>query len=213
MLRRQFGYLALSGLGLALLLAVVPAQAATLSGDALVSALKQGGYVILMQHTSSPAAVPDKSVANPDNTTPERQLDKNGETTATAFGAAVKKLGLPVGNVLSSPTYRALETVKFAGLGTPQTHTELGDGGTSMSPDTVAAWASWLKMTVATPPAAGKDTFIITHQPNIAAAFPVDGMGLADGQALVYLPDGKGSAQLVATIKIEEWPQFAAAQH
>lgn len=209
MLRRQFGYLALSGMGLALLLAVAPAQAATLSGDALVSALKQGGYVILMRHTSSPAAIPDKSVANPDNTKPERQLDKNGETTATAFGAAVKKLGLPVGSVLSSPTYRALQTVKFAGLGTPMTFEQLGDGGTSMSPDTVAAWASWLKMTVATPPAAGKDTFIITHQPNIASAFAADAQNLADGQALVYHPDGKGNAELVATIKIEDWPQLA----
>jgi phosphohistidine phosphatase SixA len=210
---KRFGYLGLASLGLALLVAAVPARAAQLSGDALVSALHQGGYVILMRHTSSPAAIPDKSTANPDNTTPERQLDKNGETTATAFGVAVKKLGLPVGDVLSSPTYRALETVKFAALGTPQTHTELGDGGTSMSPEAVAAWATWLKMTVATPPRAGKDTFIITHQPNIAAAFPVDGMGLADGQALVYLPDGKGNAQLVGTIKIEDWPQLAATAH
>jgi phosphohistidine phosphatase SixA len=208
-MRRQFGYLSLLYLGLCLLLTALPAQAATLSGDALVSALKQGGYIILMRHTSSPAAIPDKATANPDNTKPERQLDKNGETTATAFGAAVKKLGIPVGNVLSSPTYRALQTVKFAGLGTPMTAEQLGDGGTSMSPDAVAAWASWLKMTVATAPAAGKDTFIITHQPNIAAAFPTDGNGLADGQALVYHPDGKGGAEFVGTIKIEDWPQLA----
>src|SRR3954454_1976999 len=102
---RQFGFLGLASLCLAALVAVVPAHAAPLSGDALASALRQGGYVVLMRHTSSPAAIPDKSVANPDNTTPERQLDKNGETTAAAMGAAIKKLGVPVGDVLSSPTY------------------------------------------------------------------------------------------------------------
>src|SRR3954467_9531581 len=111
---RQFGFLGLASLCLAALVAVVPAHAAPLSGDALASALKQGGYVILMRHTSSPAAVPEKAAANADNTKPERQLDKNGETTAAALGAAVTKLGVTVGDVLSSPTYRALQTVKFA---------------------------------------------------------------------------------------------------
>src|SRR5258705_1855096 len=97
-------YWGLGCLGLVALLAVVPAQAAPLDGDALAGALREGGYVILMRHTSSPAAVPDKAAANPDNTKPERQLDKNGETTAAALGAAVKKLGVSVGDVLSSPT-------------------------------------------------------------------------------------------------------------
>jgi phosphohistidine phosphatase SixA len=205
----RLSYLGLACLGLAALLAVAPVQAAPLSGDALVSALKQGGYVLLMRHTSSPAAVPDKSVANADNTKLERQLDKNGETTAAAMGAAIKKLGLPVGNVLSSPTYRALQTVKFAGFGTAMTFTELGDGGTSMAPETVAAWASWLKTKVAEPPRAGTDTFILTHSPNITSAFADDAKGIADGEALVFHPDGKGGAELVAHIKIEEWPQLA----
>ncbi len=208
-MRRQSGYLGLSGLGLALLLAAIPARAATLSGDALANALKQGGYVVLMRHTSSPAAVPDKAAANPDNTKPERQLDKNGETTAAAMGAAVKKLGVTVGDVLSSPTYRALQTVKFAGIGTAKTFEELGDGGTSMAPATVAAWASWLKTKVAEAPRAGTDTFIVTHMPNIAAAYPDDAKALADGEALVFHPDGKGGSELVAHVKIEEWPQLA----
>lgn len=209
MLRRQFGYLGLLYGGLILLVAAAPAQAAPLSGADLTSALRQGGYVILMRHASSPAAIPDKSLANPDNTKPERQLDKNGETTAAAMGDAIKKLGLPVGDVLSSPTYRALETVKFEGLGTAQTFTELGDGGKSMDPQTVSAWASWLKTKVAEPPRAGTDTFIVTHMPNIAAAYADDAKALADGEALVFHPDGKGGAELVAHVKIEEWPQLA----
>jgi phosphohistidine phosphatase SixA len=187
----------------------VPAQAAPLSGQALVAALKQGGYVLLMRHAASPAAIPDKSVANADNTKPERQLDKNGETTAAAMAAAIKKLGLPVGDVFSSPTYRALQTVKFAGLGTAKTVEELGDGGTSMAPDLVTRWASWLKAKVAEPPRAGTNTFLITHSTNIAPAFPDDSKGIAEGEAMVFKPDGKGGAELVARVKIEEWPQLA----
>src|SRR5690348_10760998 len=74
----------------------------TLSGDALVKALRQGGYVIVMRHASSPREVPDKKTANPDNTKPERQLDEEGRTTAARFGTAVRDLKIPVGEVLSS---------------------------------------------------------------------------------------------------------------
>ena len=39
------------------------AQAQTLAGEALVKALGQGGYVIVMRHASSPRQVPDKQSA------------------------------------------------------------------------------------------------------------------------------------------------------
>ncbi len=96
------------------------AQTQTLRGDALVKALRQGGYVIVMRHTSSPREVPDKKTANADNVKPERQLDEEGRATATAMGKAVRELKIPIGDVLTSPTYRALETVKYAQLGTPK---------------------------------------------------------------------------------------------
>ena len=107
-----------------LLAGAAQAQAASphaqaLHGDALVKALRQGGYVIVMRHTSSPREVPDKKTANADNVKPERQLDEEGRTTATAMGKALRELKIPIGEVLTSPTYRALETVKYAQLGTP----------------------------------------------------------------------------------------------
>jgi hypothetical protein len=58
-------------------------------------------------------------------------------------------------------------------------------------------------------PKAGTDTFIVTHMPNIAAAYPDDAKALADGEALVFHPDGKGGAELVAHIKIDDWAQLA----
>jgi len=66
------------------------AHAQTLSGDGLVSALRHGGYVIVMRHASSPREVPDKQTANADNVNLERQLDQNGRTTAIAMGQALR---------------------------------------------------------------------------------------------------------------------------
>jgi hypothetical protein len=34
--------------------------------------------------------------------------------------------------------------------------------------------------------------------------------GLADGEALVFRPDGHGKASFVARVKIEDWPQLSA---
>jgi phosphohistidine phosphatase SixA len=176
------------------------AHAQTLHGEALVRALRQGGYVIVMRHTSSPREVPDKKTANPDNVTPERQLDEVGRTTATAMGKALRDLKIPIGEVYTSPTYRALETVKYAQLGKPLPVPELGENGQSMQGGTEAQ-AAWLRKAV-TQFKAGTNTILVTHLPNIRGAFP-QLADVADGEALVFGPNG-----LTARIKIEEWAGY-----
>jgi phosphohistidine phosphatase SixA len=185
-------------LGAATLLLAGNAHAQQLQGDALVKALRQGGYVIVMRHASSPREVPDKQTANPDNVKPERQLDQEGRSTATAMGKALRDLKIPIGSVLTSPTYRALETLRYAQFGNPQPVPELGDNGQSMQGGT-AAQAEWLKKKVTEFPK-GTNTLLVTHMPNMSRAFPDATANLADGEALVFGPTG-----VVARIKIEEW--------
>ena len=73
----------------------------------LVALLKKGGYVLVMRHASSPRDTPDKQAASAGNVNLERQLDEAGRSGATAMGKALRDLAIPVGEVLSSPTYRA----------------------------------------------------------------------------------------------------------
>src|SRR5713226_9746024 len=176
--------------GMMLLMGAADAQ--TLRGEALVKALRQGGYVIVMRHTSSPRDAPDKQTANADNVNRERQLDEEGRSTAMAMGKALSELKIPVGEVLTSPTYRALETVRYAQLGAPQPFAELGDNGQSMQGGT-AAQAAWLQKKVTQFPK-GVNTILVTHLPNLTGAFPQWAAGVADGEALVFGPDGKGGA-------------------
>jgi hypothetical protein len=68
------------------------------------------------------------------------------------------------------------------------------------------AQAVWLRKAV-TQFKAGTNTILVTHFPNIRGAFP-QLTDVADGEALVYGPDGKGGATLVARVKIEEWPRL-----
>lgn len=185
----------------AMLLLTGAAHAQQLQGESLVKALRQGGYIIVMRHASSPREVPGKAAANPDNLKPERQLDQEGRSSATAMGKALRDLQIPIGTIFSSPTYRALETIRYAQLGKPQPIPELGDNGKSMSGGTEAQ-AAWLRKKVTESPK-GTNTVIVTHMPNMSRAFPDSTSGLADGEALIFGPNG-----VVARVKIEDWSKL-----
>ncbi len=186
-----------------------PPPGSSLSGPDLLLALQGGGYVILMRHASSPGKPPEAAQANADNIRQERQLDAEGMVTARAMGEALRRLHIPIGEVLSSPTYRALETVRLAGLGRPVTAPELGKDGSGMVQDKSGTRASWLKAKVGETPPAGKNTVIVTHYPNIVEAYPEAVKGLAEGEALILRPDGRGEAPIVARVKIDEWARLA----
>ena len=179
-----------------------PAQT---QGDYLLHALRRGGYVIVMRHASSPMETPTKQTADPDNTNLERQLDETGRTSAAAMGKALRDLKIPIGEVLSSRAYRALETARLAQFGSPRVAPELGDNGRSMQQSTDAQTV-WLRKRVTQFPPPGSNTMLVTHLPNIERAFPEYSAGLADGEALIFGPNGNGGAALVARVKIDQWP-------
>ena len=180
-------------------------QAQAAGGRDVVAALKQGGCVLVMRHASSPATLPTKATAAPDNTHLERQLDAQGQAGAAAMGAALRRLGIRVTTVWTSPTYRARETARLAGFERVRTDEHLGDSGRSMQAASDAQ-AVWLRARVAERPAAG-NVLIVTHQPNLAKAFP-DIREVTDGECLVFRPDGHGGAALVGRVKIDEWPHL-----
>jgi phosphohistidine phosphatase SixA len=178
------------------------ASAQSLSGAGLVSALRQGGYVLVIRHANAPAQAPDKATADPENVKLERQLDAAGRDAARGLGGAVKTLRVPVGEVFSSPSYRARQTAQLASLGKATTVPELDEGAAGMQGAADRQRVNWLKAKVAEAPRAGTDTVIVTHAPNIQSSFGVD---VAAGETLVFRPDGKGGAVQVARIKIGDW--------
>ena len=175
--------------------------AQTLAGDKLVEALKQGHLVIVMRHTSSPRTEPDAATANSDNVNHERQLDDKGRRDAEAIGEALRRLQIPVGSVLSSPAYRALETARLAKFENVATRPELGNDGMAESS---VQYAAWLREQVMTLPEAG-NVLLITHGPNISAAFPDESEGMEEGEALVFNPAAGDGQALQARIKSADW--------
>jgi phosphohistidine phosphatase SixA len=186
-----------------------PATAAELAGKALVDALRQGGYVLVLRHANSPNTPPDRASADSENVALERQLDAAGRDSALAMGKALRTLGLPLGDILSSPTYRARETVRLAGFGAPKIFNELDESAQGMAANVEKARADFLRQKVTERPAAGKDTVVVTHAPNIIGAFGKEAEGVAAGETLVFRP-GTNGAILVARVKIEDWSKLGA---
>jgi hypothetical protein len=185
------------------------ASAQSLSGTALVTTLRQGGFVLLMRHASSPPTPPTAATAEPDNAESERQLDQIGRGSAIAMGEALKALTIPVGEVWSSPTYRARETVRLAKLPDPTLAVELGDGGQSMG-GIAAGQTIWLRAKLAERPRSGTNTVIVTQYPNIQGALGQHATNLADGEALIVRPAATGDDEIAGRVKIDEWPALAS---
>jgi phosphohistidine phosphatase SixA len=119
------------------------------------------------------------------------------------MGEAIRRLRIPIGEVLTSPTYRARETARLAGLPNPRSAEELGEIPGPMLPASKAQ-TDWLQKKARDLPR-GTNTVLVTHVPNVSAAFPDALPAVDQGEALVFGPDGKGGVRLAGRIKIEEW--------
>lgn len=175
--------------------------AQSLDEAALVNLLREGGLVLVMRHASSPRQAPTADTANPDNINIERQLDEAGRRDAMAMGESIRRLGIPITEVDSSPAYRTLETARLAGFVDVRIRDYLGNQG--MVNASEAFKDRLLADLEAAPP--GGNRLLITHSPNIAAAFPELDPETEQGEVLVIDPRISVTVP-VARIAIGVWP-------
>ena len=186
-----------------LCLASLGAQAQQVSREQLVDMLSGGGYVILMRHASSPRQAPDATTRNADNVDGERQLDEAGRQTATEMGEALRRLGIPVEEVLSSPTYRAMETASRMGFDARPVEQLSNEGMRAAG----AELAAWLQAEVTRPTNSG-NRLLITHGPNLSAAFSDHSQGMTEGEALIFDPRGTDEPVVIHRLLIGDWAEL-----
>jgi phosphohistidine phosphatase SixA len=162
-----------------------------------------------MRHAQAPSTLPDASIAEPGNPGHERQLDAAGKASARALGAALRTLSIPVGPIYSSPTYRALETIRLARFGIPKVVEPLAEGGQRMMGAADRANGRWLRRAAERLPPSGSNTLIVTHTPNIVGAFGRDVADIHAAEIIVFEPKTGGRTQLLGRITVEEWQQLA----
>ncbi len=164
-----------------------------------LNALRSGGCVLVMRHASSSFLRPDSRDAKNDNTLREQQLDGPGRLHAQAMGEAMRRLGIGIQEVFSSPAARAYETARLIGFGQPQRIFELDD----MSQTDAGANIEWLENKVTSPPPR-TNVLIVTHLANILC-LSGEVSAVDPGEALVFRPQGVTPLQLLARIPIRAW--------
>jgi phosphohistidine phosphatase SixA len=176
----------------------------------LVRELRAGGFVIVVRHGATFPDLADTDPFNFDNIAAQRNLNDKGKALAKAFGDALFRAGVPVGKVFTSKYNRAYETAVIAGFKDIEKTTDLTEGGLVVSPNENSRRSDAFRKLLATVPAPGTSTILITHKPNIIDALGKEWFDVKEGEASLFRPEN-GTYKLIARVEMEEWPRIAAA--
>jgi broad specificity phosphatase PhoE len=95
---------------LASTLVFAPAQA----DEALWQSLRAGGHVLYIRHSQTTPGVGDPPGFKLEDCATQRNLSDEGRAQARRMGEALRQRGVPIGEVLSSPWCRCVETAQLA---------------------------------------------------------------------------------------------------
>ena len=174
-----------------------------------VKALRGGGHVIVFRHGATHNDQADISPLNMADTVNQRQLNDQGRVLAREIGEAMRKLQIPVGQVITSQFNRAVETGTLLGFGAVTSTADITEGGLVVSPNENNRRMQAMRKLAATAPPAGTNVVLVSHKPNILDAFGNDWFDVREGEASVFRPDGNGGAKLVARIQAADWSKLA----
>ena len=165
----------------------------------LLRHLREGGYVLFMRHTSTDFSQNDARMTSFEDCTNQRNLTDKGRAEARDIGAHVKRLGIPIGEVLASPFCRTMETARLA-FGKAKAMNEVRGG--PAQPQDPSRYDN-LKKLLSTRPAGKANTVISSHgNPFHAVAGPPY---LAEGEIAVVEPKGDAGFNVVGRIRPEDW--------
>ena len=95
---------------LALWSLTVTTHAQTQAQPEWLNSLRAGGYVIVIRHGATYMDQADTDPLNLSNVAKQRQLNDAGRAKAKEMGEAFRRLQIPVGPVVTSMFFRAIET-------------------------------------------------------------------------------------------------------
>lgn len=184
--------------------AIAAGDTEALAGRPLLAALKAGGLVIYFRHASTDFGQNDEQMTGYEDCARQRNLTDRGRDEARAIGAAIKRLALPIDQVLASPFCRTMETARLIFGRATATPPVRGGPASGVPADRYAE----LRLLLSTMPPAGTDVAIVSHGNPFRA---VAGESyLAEGEAAVIRPLGAAGFRIVARIPKDGWDALVA---
>ena len=176
-----------------------PEPEGPLTGDRLVEALQDGGYVLFLRHTETTAEGVD-DLSRPEQCEGQRSLTDLGREHAREIGRAFDELDIPVGRVVASPICRTAETARLA-FGDVDTDRALLPFDPPSEDDLEQGRAL-----LGDEPDDGQNTLLVGHISSIRA---LAGPEPEEGGTVVFRPDGDGRFRVVAQVPPRGWERLA----
>jgi phosphohistidine phosphatase SixA len=168
--------------------------------EELMSALRSGGYTILVRHGRT-LKLPDSKETpgyTPAARSEQRNLSDDGVKDVRRMGEVFRKYAIPVGEVIASPLYRTMETAEA--FGTPTPNMVLRTYPTTAETQALVAAA----------PKPGTNRVLVTHHFVIEQHVPGINPGdIAESEAAVVRATGDGKVTLVGRISLGDWEALA----
>jgi phosphohistidine phosphatase SixA len=196
----------------------LPNSANSLTGAQTASraldALRNGGYVLILRHGASNPDQADTEPLNLANCKPQRTLTDAGRLAATNVGTIFASENVPIGQIYTSRYCRAIETAERIAEHTKTKSIvktdDFSEGGQVVTPNENSRRAKAMRLAVAHAPAAGTNTLIVSHKPNVSDAFGQDYFAFGEAEMVIFkpsanLPDGY---QMIARVKLKDWSDY-----
>jgi len=172
---------------------------------ALVEAVQRGGHVILMRY-GAVQMVKEPSPLDLADCAAQHRLTDKGRDQGRTIGAAFRTLNIPVGQVLNSGYCRTIEYARLA-FGKAEAselllHPKYVPVPGAPIPPPYEKRVEAVKKLLATPPAAGTNTVVITHG---LVVRDVAGFEMAAAEAAIFQPDGRGGTTVVVRVLPDGW--------
>jgi phosphohistidine phosphatase SixA len=173
------------------------AGAAAQPAPEVLAALRAGGYVLFLRHASTDFSQDDSRMTSFEDCATQRNLTDKGRAEARALGEHIRRLKIPIGEVLASPFCRTMETARLA-FGRARATNEVRGGPASDS-----ARYGALKKLLSSKVPNNENLVISSHgNPFHAVAGPPY---LAEGEIAVVRPEGGERFSVVARIRLTDW--------
>jgi phosphohistidine phosphatase SixA len=169
--------------------------------SSVLGELRKGGLVIYFRHGATEATGPSDTTTDLSRCETQRNLSAEGRAQATRIGTAFRVLGIPVGAVESSPFCRCKDTAQLA-FGRYTVNNVLFFA-INVSADERKQLAESLRRMLATPPAPGTNTVIVSHTANLQEAAGI--WPKPEGVAYIFRPLPDGRFEVVARAIPEDW--------
>lgn len=195
------------------LLSTVSVEAiAQADSDRLVELLRTGGYNLYFRHAATDWSQQDRVEQRDDWLSCDgnriRQLSERGRETAQTVGLAMRRLAIPVSEVLASPYCRTMETARLLGLGEVEPSTAVMNLRAADYFRGRAAIIATARALLASPPPGDGNRVIVAHGNVAREATPVYPN---EAEAVVFRPDGNGGFTVVGRVSPSDWQAWTRA--